>query len=167
MHLVSCIACKKNVEDNLYVCPHCGTLGPNRVMLVPCRNCGNSIGKNANKCPICKITTPDKNRLIRKYICWVLFISWILYASNIGDPHSEIIRNNISLGDIILIIFWIIPFYLIYTDLKDYSGVTKYFSLAWKAQKPYVFATCLKCLTLIHNKTETCPNCGKCLPKDI
>ncbi len=165
--LTPCIACRKEVEETILTCPHCGTLGPKRVLLVPCRACGKTVGKNAHKCPNCRITAPYKNKLIRIYFCWVLFIGWVFYLSSIRSFNSTIILHEISLGDIFQIMFWIIPFSLFYTELKDYSGITNFVSLTWKTQKPPVFATCLQCKTIIHNKTEACPNCGEPVPNDI
>ncbi len=158
--LTPCIACRKEVEETIPTCPHCGTLGPKRVLLVPCRICGKTVGKNARKCPHCNSHTPYKIKYVRDYLWIILAIGALFYIFNV-------IQKWVHLGEFYLLILGIAPIWIRYKDLKDASGLTNFLPLIWKTQKTPVFATCLQCKTIIHNKTEACPNCGEPVPNDI
>ena len=136
MAIIACIACNKDVEETDVICPHCGTMGPKREMLVPCRVCGETVGKNARRCPHCKSSSPYKKKHIRDNLLFVLlFIAWGFYLSNMGNLHSNRVWDTMTLGGIFLIMLFIIPIWLIYKDLKDSSGLTNFIPLVLQIKK--------------------------------
>ena len=159
--LIPCIACRKEVEETIYTCPHCGTPSPNRKMLVHCRVCGKSAGRAARRCPHCTSPNPCRKKHYREYLLLIPVLLWALYLFNVGKPGSS--ENLITVST--LVFCFLVWFYFQY--MKDLAGLNNLLSLLSKTQKPSVFATCLQCRTLIHNKTETCPNCGESVPNDI
>jgi hypothetical protein len=165
--IIPCVACRKEVEETVPICPHCGTLEPKREMLVPCRVCGETVGKNARRCPHCKNPNPNKKKYLRVYLCWVFIIGWVFYLSNMRNLHSNRVWDTMTLGDIFQIMFGIIPIWLIYKDLKDSSGLTKIFSHYWQSARTTRVSPCLKCYTVIPEQAVTCPNCREPVPKDI
>lgn len=151
---IPCIACRKEVEETLPTCPHCGTLGPKRVMLIPCRNCGETVGKNARRCPYCDKHTPYIKKYLRDHL--LIFIGFGVFFI-IYNMLAKVVDHSAVYSLLILTA----TIWLFYKDLKDASGLTNYVPLALQVQKPFLYTSCLKCKKKFLIKTKTCPNCDE------
>lgn len=165
--MAPCIACKKIVEENSLACPYYGTVAPIRVMLVPCRICGEEVGKTARKCPHCKNPNPYRDRYFCGYLVWVLFFALVFYLPIVGKLNSITILDNISLGHIFSIATWGVIVGLLYKYLKDSAGLTHFFLNIWKNLRSSSCTPCMKCYTPIPINSESCPNCGEPILKNI
>lgn len=166
MAITSCIACRKEVEENTFTCPYCGTESPKRVMLASCRICGEEVGKTARECPHCKSSNPYWNKNLRGYIAGFLFISIFFYLPVMGRLKSIQVLDDITLEHIYLIAFWGAIIWTIYKDLKDSAGLNHYFFTFWRSLKSSSHNPCLKCYTPVPKKSVTCHNCGEPVTKN-
>jgi predicted amidophosphoribosyltransferase len=158
MALIPCIACRKEVLETLPICPYCGTPSPKRVMLVPCRVCGEEVGKTARRCPHCTNPHPYKKRYIREYLLLIPAFLGVYFLFNIDKPNTlEIVTT--------LVLWFLVWFY--FQNLKDFSGLMKFFPVFFPGEKTLLFPTCAKCQKKIFNKTKPCPNCGEPVPKVV